>query len=546
MKFLNLILLFCLLGIFQNPLYAITSPANTTPAEAASSSQIKLGQTLLQLFQDKIDSHLLKQDQTARSKGMFYLKTHLNIQEVAELQTPHQTQIEVAYKESGLHLTYQYTPIALENPELLLKDMIVLSAITNMSPALEVMNKKSPMVQILQTPFAWVETSLNAREGSLGAKARLALYESLFLKSSYVPKDLFNYFFIKNSLAFENKEALKQLTEKAYNQIEIDSLNAEKNYERFKNLAQKNLKIQSQNMDIRRKDLLNELEQREDKLNDLILKNDRKGVRQLIEAYLPWEIMEPLEIKAWNIWLEAIEFPRRNQSVIAFRGLDFSTDKIQRSTGPKGEQLLGFMSTLLTKNQGSYTRRLRTLTTTREKFGDELVQHFPEGYKAFKLADQMTLHSRNPVGSPFISFSNDPVMAMRFIKADKTIVDKNNRSQEVPEGGFLAVKIDARRMFPNIFSVFSMEYEILTPLIIFPDEVLGYHEGDFIHPKNGRTGDENRLLFLTSLTKNPTQFIERKNLEPLREKYAVEGYKFLEKISFETKRTLSCRQVFKN
>jgi hypothetical protein len=86
---------------------------------------------------------------------------------------------------------------------------------------------------------------------------------------------------------------------------------------------------------------------------------------------------------------------------VAFRGLKYDTDKIQRRQTSQGE-IFGFMSTVLTKNQGSYNRRLRFLSTNRLKNGDIGVVQKNSVIPSVMVTDQITAHARNPQASSFI------------------------------------------------------------------------------------------------------------------------------------------------
>ena len=196
---------------------------------------------------------------------------------------------------------------------------------------------------------------------------------------------------------------------------------------------------------------LESFENQEKKLNDLIIANDRSGVRKMLEAYLPWEVMQPFEKESWKTWLEAIEHPNWNDSIVSYRGLDYRTDKLQRTKDGN----IGLMWTVLTKNQGSYTRRLRSLTTNR------LVNGKAFGMDGAQMTAQFSNHSRKPQASSFLSFTP-------FIETANEFVSKH--------GGMIAVRVDSRRMISNITSRYN-EAEYLVPLIIFPDEVLHFTEG---------------------------------------------------------------------
>lgn len=209
---------------------------------------------------------------------------------------------------------------------------------------------------------------------------------------------------------------------------------------------------------------LDSWEAKAEKLNDLILKNDRREVRRMLESYLPWPLMEPIETAAWRQWLEAIEHPDWTKTTVAMRGVDYETDKMQRRTTVEGEKL-GFMSTLLTLNQGSYTRRLRSLATSREA----RLRPSRLNLKPVTISRQMLNHSADPMASNYISFTLNPKIATRF-------VGHKERAGRLG-GGLLTVRMDSRRLVPNLASRHQGELEFLAPLIVFPDEVIKYHEG---------------------------------------------------------------------
>jgi hypothetical protein len=71
----------------------------------------------------------------------------------------------------------------------------------------------------------------------------------------------------------------------------------------------------------------------------------------------------------------------------------------------------------------------------------------------------MINHSKDPMGSPFMSFSLSPIQAHGWAESG---------------GGYLVAQVDARRVLPNVVSYFKGEIEMLVPLIVFPDEVVHF------------------------------------------------------------------------
>ncbi len=201
-----------------------------------------------------------------------------------------------------------------------------------------------------------------------------------------------------------------------------------------------------------------ELEKLPFKLNDLVLRNDRQGVASIFESYLPLDIMEPVERAMWRQWLDAIRNPDLKNSVVLYRGLDPFNDKVQRNE-IAGKENVGLFSVLLNRNQGSFTRRLRSLLTMRYKIMSTLVPSLPAVSpvnNAPTISQVMRNHAIEPKGSPFLSFTTDVAVAQSFA------VD-----------GIVAVNVDKRRILPNITG-YAGDLEMLIPLVIFPDEIVAF------------------------------------------------------------------------
>jgi hypothetical protein len=223
------------------------------------------------------------------------------------------------------------------------------------------------------------------RLGSPTAKARWVKLQSLILEKAQLSK------FYEQRLGYDSNFLTHQ---KSVLDAQLPRLTEE---------AIKHLRKQQKALDLWRSNTgaLDKFEDRQEKLDDLILKNDRAGLRKMLEAYLPWAVMEPVEANTWRIWLDAIETPDPTKMTVAFRGLKYDTDKIQRRQTSQGE-IFGFMSTVLTKNQGSYNRRLRFLSTNRLKNGDIGVVQKNSVIPSVMVTDQITAHARNPQASSFI------------------------------------------------------------------------------------------------------------------------------------------------
>jgi hypothetical protein len=264
--------------------------------------------------------------------------------------------------------------------------------------------------------------------------------------------------------------------------------------------------------------LLDKLDGKSKKLDDYIKKNDRKNTRKLIESYLPWPVMEPFETQMWKGWLDAIEKKATaNDSMIIFRGTDYATDL--RFTGADGRS--GFMSTLLTKNQGSYNRRLRSLAVKRKQNGSY-------------LASQMAKHAENPRGSAFISFTPSIDIAARFIGTYDAAKKRTN-------GGLLVLRLSKARLFSNGPAGYSyaVEQEYLVPLITFPEDVVYYKElaeAD-VPPTETYLKDLEKVLS----AKEYQEVREIQNLHGYKNAIVSDYFKYFEQ---NTKRPLSCEGVF--
>jgi|GEM_PF-2551448 len=471
-----------------------------------------------------------------RASGSYYAtdlrKNSESVAEkVASVATETHTEIIPEYNEKGLRFIFRYDDVAAKNPALLVKDLALVSMLTSAknffggsSKVFQGVLNQDVRTEI-ESPHAIAELLTNVREGSPTAKARWVSLQAKLLGNLQMSP----YYLQKMELSSNIINDIRAEMESQIPQLETE--------------AAQHMKKQQKALDKWKAETgtLDKMEAMQDKLDDLILKNDRKGVRKVLEAYLPWAVMEPVEANTWKIWLEAIENPSAEKTTVAFRGLKYDTDKIQRKQTAHGE-IYGFMSTVLTKNQGSYTRRLRSLSTNREKNGDVGFKGHGENVRSVKITDQMTAHARNPVASSFISFTYDPRVASGFMGQN---INKQIKGEtvSVPYGGLLVVKMDSRRMIPNIPSMYGNEIELLAPLIVFPDEVVKYHEGSF-------TKDYSYEMFLRDVSeKTGIDFTKWSmatdgNNEKLKDRYNREGHEFLKQMTQVNLKAMSCSKIF--
>lgn len=211
-----------------------------------------------------------------------------------------------------------------------------------------------------------------------------------------------------------------------------------------------------------RKVIFDELDNAKDQLKELIAQNKRKEVVKLLNHYLPWEHLTTLEKEQWKIWLEAIENPLPMEDrVFVLRGLD----KGQFFHAEKGTFLMG---PIIIKNQGSYNRRLRSLTTMLDKsisttqldqiaLKDDKLK--PSFNSSSRLTNMYYNHSKQPQGSPFISFTKDLSVAQQFANE-----------------GITLVALDPRLAIGNLTSNYTNEVEILAPLFTFPEDNIAYFD----------------------------------------------------------------------
>lgn len=380
-------------------------------------------------------------------------EVHLTVDENLTVDSKY----ELMLKHGVLVHTVRLSNAAAQNIEKALPDLALLAEFAGNTRSRADLGKKLSHTN----PFAFLELYNNAEQGSKIAQLEIAKLKRVLLSDLKNPALQASADFHKSSL---------------------DSLIARLEVEAKQQLRQKETAFKKERQ---ASNTLESYEAMETKLNDLVLANDRKGVRKMLEAYLPWTLMEPQEVSTWKVWLEAIENPRPQDGIVMLRGLDYSTDKLQRDSSGK----IGMFSTVLTKNQGSYTRRLRSLVTNRVKNGIEpnidnilMGDYSKQSDQASKtgeallLSNQFLKHSLQPDASSFISFTPVLEIADQFAKAPETYMAPDGSLNVRPRGGIIAVKVDPRRIFFNFTSSYQHEVEFLLPLIIFPDEVIAYEE----------------------------------------------------------------------
>tara|TARA_R110000868_G_scaffold61524_3_gene186965 strand:- start:15006 stop:16580 length:1575 start_codon:yes stop_codon:yes gene_type:complete len=220
-----------------------------------------------------------------------------------------------------------------------------------------------------------------------------------------------------------------------------------------------------------RKDLLSELDRagESEQLKRLVAEGKRAEVADLLEKYLPREQMAPFESKFWDQMVDVIRNPVPvKDRILVFRGID--EDMVYGSMGSAGKELTKeeavasskafMMSSMMTKNQGTWNRRLRSLQTMNEKFlGSHNTTGSSEWTSNFRISTFFKQHSRNPQGSPFLSFTPKIDVAVQF-----------GRKRTA------AYLVDPRALLANATTGYTSEFEFLTSLVTFPDELVDIYD----------------------------------------------------------------------
>jgi hypothetical protein len=327
-------------------------------------------------------------------------------------------------KTKGLVVNLKITQEGLNNPMVVLEEMAHLKQICENYDA------------YFGNPLLWAEVSKNAEFGSVRSQVFLAKAEIDAM--DVVTNDLLEDFGLTDNedvtsyIQKRRAHATKQVSElKKLEKIEKKSRNA---------MAKQWNTLQKQMQDANLK------------LDDYIAQGNRKKVVEMINTFMPWEDMEPTEIAAWQKWLKAMEKPTKlkKNKVLVFRGLE---GDLVREGAKEGEHFL--MAKMLTKNQGNYTRRLRSLKTHRTKMVKKVNVKVPTDVPS--IASIMQAHSHEPNGSPFLSASN--------------LSTARSFSGNQGEYNMAAMFIDKDRFMTNAISTYG-EQERMIPLIVFPDEII--------------------------------------------------------------------------
>ena len=224
----------------------------------------------------------------------------------------------------------------------------------------------------------------------------------------------------------------------------------------------------------------------------LVAKNDRKGAAALLRQYLPWHEMPPFEKLFWENHLAIMADPLPLEDrVLIYRGIDDDIVQVAEEAGKKltreeaiQEQKIFLMSTMMTKNQGTWNRRLRSLTSMYEKFMGTDNAGSSEFTRAARITTMFVKHSKEPKGSPFLSYTPKFTVAAGFGYKRNT-----------------AYFIDPRMMYFNYASKYANEIEFLLPVMSFPDDLAGVYDSTIHAQAAGNSGTFLKELSIKKLEK---------------------------------------------
>ena len=303
--------------------------------------------------------------------------------------------------------------------------------------------------------------------------SHFAAFEMYYNAQAKDPSALYNFAKIREFIQPESSAFSKENHASVIAEIEHRSKQWTERKTVYEAMEKNAIKIQK-TKDVERRTIIDALDKVSDdqQFKTLVANNDRSGVAKLVRQYLPWEQMEPFEKKYWENYLNIVENPLPiEQRILVYRGVadDVVYTANEASVAIEKEEALKsgkvfFMSTLMTKNQGTWNRRLRSLTAMNEKFIATNSAGESEFTKSARIVTMFVKHSMDPKGSPFLSLTPKFSVARQF--------GTNKMS---------AYLLDPRVISFNFASRFKSEIEFLIPLTVFPDEVVGFYDAS-IHP----------------------------------------------------------------
>ncbi len=191
-------------------------------------------------------------------------------EKVALISNDSHTELVPEMTENGVRYIFRYDNVALKNPSLLLKDLSLLVAVNTRvhSHIFHFGTFKSDLVTELNSAYSLAETWLNARMGSPTAQLRLAQVQLEIIQNAYV-----------NPIVAEDLGVARDVLLK-------DAAKLGETITRLEEVARRHIRKQTQALEKWKSETgtLDKLEAMDEKLNDLILNNDRKRCSSIVRC----------------------------------------------------------------------------------------------------------------------------------------------------------------------------------------------------------------------------------------------------------------------
>lgn len=283
----------------------------------------------------------------------------------------------------------------------------------------------------------------------------------------------------RNSLIEENKR------DDIYWKNKIDKYALIEKAQKSKSIIEKNKRLE----------LLKPLDDKkiQIQLQQLAAKNDRKGVADLLQKLLPWEIMSPFEKSFYQNHLSYIRKPLPlEKRIFLYRGSDSNTF-FPDATTPSNltdEELAKNEKVFLTSHFLDYKElKLKHFNNLHKTsfMVDPFNQYSNQFQRSTAITSYFFQHSESSFTSPFLSLTSDFSIATNFGRRKITVL-----------------AVDPRSVYYNYSTRHRDEIEFLMPFLSFPDEVVAVHRYDYVDfmTKNSPGGGRKLLNLLEEKYKN--------------------------------------------
>ena len=235
-------------------------------------------------------------------------------------------------------------------------------------------------------------------------------------------------------------------------------------------------------------------------LRALAAQNDRKGVADLLQKLLPWEIMSPFEKKFYQNHLSYIRNPLPiEKRIFLYRGSDYNTffPDATVPTNLSEEELAKNEKVFLTSHFLDFkdlkTKNFNSLHKT-SFMVDPFNQHSNQFQRSTAISSYFYQHSESSFTSPFLSLTSDFGIATNFGRRKISLL-----------------AVDPRSVYYNYSTRHRNEIEFLMPFLSFPDEIVAVHRYDYVDfmTKNSPGGGQKLLHLLEE--KYKTRLAKRMN-----------------------------------